>query len=200
MSTTARLLSEEQEEFLRAIAPGKLNSEIVKLINAKFGTIFTLNQITNYKKNHKVRSGKELGWFAKNREPTNKGIKKPGTGDQNTIFKKGHRPHNILSVGTVMVKSDGYIWEKIAEPRTWRQKHVLVWEAIHGPKPKGHVILFLDQNKSNLDINNLVCVSQSVEIRINQNKFLFRDAEFSKTGILIAKVMAKIGAAKKQKK
>ncbi len=38
----------------------------------------------------------------------------------------------------------------------------VIWEEYHGPKPKGHSIIFLDGNYMNCSIENLACVSKSV--------------------------------------
>ena len=124
----------------------------------------------------------------------------PGHGAPQTFFKPGHRPKNTLSVGTVMMKADGYIWEKIAEPRKWKPKHVLVWESVNGPKPKDSVIIFLDQDRTNLDLNNLMCVKRKELVRINQNHLLHENAEISKAGVLIAKIMTKAGEQKSKKR
>lgn len=49
--------TEEQDNFIRTISPGRYNSEIAKLFNVKFGTEITANQIKSYKNNHGIKSG-----------------------------------------------------------------------------------------------------------------------------------------------
>lgn len=39
---------------------------------------------------------------------------------------------NTKPVGTERKRADGYIWVKIAEPNTWKEKHVLLYESVHG--------------------------------------------------------------------
>lgn len=52
-----RLLTDEQDAFLRSIAKGKSGRECAELLNKQFGTSFTYKQIQYYKKNHHILSG-----------------------------------------------------------------------------------------------------------------------------------------------
>jgi hypothetical protein len=79
-----------------------------------------------------------------------------------TRFQKGQRAHNHVPVGTELVKHDGYVWRKVAEPNKWRQKHLLMWEEAHGAPPgKGMKVCFKDGNRANVVIDNLECIPQS---------------------------------------
>lgn len=63
-----RLLTDEQDAYLRKIAPGRSNMECTVMINKQFGTSFTREQIHYYKQNHKISSGKKPWEFSKQRE------------------------------------------------------------------------------------------------------------------------------------
>lgn len=52
-----RLLTEEQDVYLRGIAPGRSVQECTDLLNLEFRTNFTTAQIKNYKSNNKISSG-----------------------------------------------------------------------------------------------------------------------------------------------
>lgn len=52
-----RTLNDEQDAYLRSIAPGKSISECTDMLNARFGSQITLSQIRSYKNNHKISSG-----------------------------------------------------------------------------------------------------------------------------------------------
>lgn len=52
-----RTLNDEQDAYLRAIAPGKSVSECTNMLNEYFKSSFTLSQIRSYKSNHKISSG-----------------------------------------------------------------------------------------------------------------------------------------------
>ena len=43
----------------------------------------------------------------------------------------------------------------MAEPRTFKAKHRILWEQHHGPIPKGVNIVFIDGNTDNIVIENL---------------------------------------------
>lgn len=53
---TKSILTEEQKAYLLRIAPNRFNKEITLLINNKFKTNFTENQIKHYKKHNKIKS------------------------------------------------------------------------------------------------------------------------------------------------
>lgn len=56
---TSKLLTKEQDKYLRTVAPGKSVQECVDALNTRFGTSFTYDQIKCYKNNHNIRSGKK---------------------------------------------------------------------------------------------------------------------------------------------
>lgn len=45
--------------------------------------------------------------------------------------------------------------------------HVLIWEELHGPKPPGHDIHHIDNNPTNNDPSNLICITKSDHKRIH---------------------------------
>jgi len=82
-----------------------------------------------------------------------------------TQFKKGGIPHNHKEVGWERVSKDGYIEVKVAEPRTFRSKHRIIWEEANGPVAKGYNIQFKDGNRLNCTIENLYIISRSEQLR-----------------------------------
>lgn len=194
-----RLLTPEQNKFLSDNILGHYNSELAEMLNDKYGLNLTAKQLKSYRNNHKMHGSGLTGRFEKGHISFNKGMKRPGTGDKATIFKPGHTPKNILPVGTVMMKADGYIWEKVSEPNIWKQKHALIWESVNGPRPKGTAIIFLDKDRTNLAVNNLACITRAELVRLNQNNLLHENTEISKAGVLIAKIMTKVGERKGKK-
>lgn len=81
-------------------------------------------------------------------------------------YEKGHRPDSWMPVGSE-VENGGYVYVKVSDipnvPQTenWKRKQVLIWEQANGPVPEGHNIIFLDGNRRNFDIGNLMLVSDS---------------------------------------
>ena len=91
----------------------------------------------------------------------NKGM--PPTGNS---FKKGHKVR-AKPVGYEYLRSDGSIWVKVAEPKTYKRKQYIVWDQHQGIRPKNHDIRFLDNDKTNCAIDNLICVPKGIAININ---------------------------------
>jgi hypothetical protein len=75
----------------------------------------------------------------------------------------------------------------------WKSKHAIIWEQAHGPIPKGHVIIFADGNKLNMDLENLLLVSRSEIVYMNHEGLISTNPEFTKTGKLVAKLKLLIG-------
>lgn len=136
-----------------------------KTFNARVNTTALHSSLLRFK----IKSGR-TGRFEKGDIPFNKGLKGQGFSPQ-TQFKKGNVPAGTHQVGTERKRSDGYVWVKIAEPRTWREKHVLLYESVHGKVKKGHAVIFLDQNPDNINIDNLKMVERRLLLRLNKNGY-----------------------------
>lgn len=137
-------------------------------LNARFGTEIKCSSIINLCARKKWISGIS-GNFPKGSDPWNKGVT-GYMGANATSFKKGQKTHNRRPVGSERIcKKDGYVLVKVAEPKEWRGKHSVVWESVHGKMPAGHCIRFLDNDQSNCDIDNLVCVKRAVHATINKH-------------------------------
>ena len=186
----------EIQEFINCHYIGTGHETMAKLVNEAFGTNYTKEQIKGYYARHKLDSGL-TGRFIKGQESWNKGKPKTWVGGEETQFKKGHIPANHRQVGSERVNVDGYAEIKVAEPNKWRLKHNVIWEQHHGPIPKSHCVIFGDGDKQNLDINNLILVSRKQLVRLNQNGLIQNDIELTKTGIIIADVMSKVGERRK---
>jgi len=152
--------------------PNKTIKEIVPVFNKRFKTNFTYIQI----RNHCVYKGIKSG------------IAKGGVG-------------NVLNVGTEKVfdKSFGTVYVKISnKPRRnihefrghtgmWRQKHFVVWEAVNGPIPRNHLVIFANGNKNDFDINNLLLVHKKELWYMGIHKLLSQNPEVTKTNLLITR-------------
>lgn len=189
--------SDEEKAYIREITPGRHYHEILELMNDKFEYDFNLEQIKGAMRRYKLVTG-FTGRFEKGSVPYNKGTKGL-TGPNKTSFKKGNIPQNYRPVGSERINSEGYIEVKIADPRKWEYKHILIWEKHNGKVAKGHAVMFADGNKLNLDISNLRLVTRKQLLFLN-NKGLIKDnAELTDAGINIADVLIKIGDVKRKK-
>jgi len=199
LSGSERTYTDEQIAFLRENVKGRSLKELTEMFNARFGLNKSTDQISNTKNRYGLKSGITGGQFEKSHEPWNKGLKGICTGGKETQFKKGQRPLNYRPVGSERI-TDDYVMVKVADPRTWKMKHVVVWEKENGPVPKGYTVIFGDKNRRNFELNNLILVSREQLARLNQNHLIADDAELTKTGLIIADIYSKIGKRKKAAK
>ena len=187
----ARLLTDEQHDFFVAFQKGRTAKEVAQGLKEKYGLEISANQVTYYRRNHNIKSGLS-GHFQKGRVPHNKGKKYPGMPPNSGMFQKGSKPPNWVPVGTVRYTTDGYPKIKMAEPNVWELLHRKVWEEHHGPIPKGHSIAFLDGDRSNCDISNLVCLLKSEVARMNYERLFSSDPELTKAGIGLTRLKKRI--------
>lgn len=189
------------KKFIEANHVGIGPKEMTELLNKTFKTSYAHKQLTAYYRNHSLDSGLK-GYFQKGHVPVNKGTKGVyGVGGNRTSFKKGHKSHNWVPIGSERISKDDYVQVKIQDGKrqyNWRGKHILIWEQHNGPLPKGHAVLFGDGDKRNFNINNLLLVSRAQLARLNQNGLIQNDADLTRTGIVIADVIQKIADAKRR--
>jgi hypothetical protein len=117
--------------------------------------------------------------FAKGHVSANKGLRRPGWHRgrmRETQFKKGQMPKNHVGVGSITwstgriengVLKNNYLKIKIAEPNTWRWLHRKTWEDAHGPIPRGYMVGFIDGDRGNCALQNLVLLSLADNARRN---------------------------------
>lgn len=96
--------------------------------------------------------GSEKGWFRK--------------GERRGVATKLYKP-----IGTQRVSKDGYVERKINDDlplqRRWRAVHLVEWEALHGPMPKGMALKCLDGDKANTSPSNWALVPRALLPRLN---------------------------------
>lgn len=168
----SRLCSEEEIQFIKNNAKGKTSIELTELFNKKFGRNLTQKQIAQIKISNKLTSG----------------IK--------TQFKKGQKPHNYKSVGSEFVDKFGYTWIKVAEPNEWRHKQLFIWEQVNGKIPDGYSVIFLNKDKTDFSLENLMLVRDKEKLVMKNKKLLYEDRELTKTGLLIAEIINKCSEIK----
>ena len=193
------LLTEEQGKYLRSVNFGHSATEVAEMLNKKFGlNLITASQVKSYRSRNKLPPCGFTGRFEKGHTSHTKGKKFPGRGSC-TSFKTGHTPHNTLPIGTRIKREDGYTYEKIAEPDVWKQVSYLVWEEANGKMPENSIIIFADKNTENIKLDNLILINRSELLVANKKGLLYDDANLTKTGILVAKIISKVGRLKNKK-
>ena len=185
----------EEKEYLKSIVKNNSYKEITKKMNDRFNCDFSEGQIKGAITRNKLVTGRG-GHFKKGSIPWNKGLSYMPN-NKETRFQKGNIPHGHREVGEERIIRDGYIEIKVAEPNVWDLKHRVIYREHYGEIPNGHNIIFADGNKMNFDIDNLIAVSKSEMLILNNNNLRFEDKELTKVGVNIAKVIDK---AKKRNK
>lgn len=182
------------EEYIRGIARGREAAEIAAAVSEHFGIQFSVTQCRAYKKNHGIRSGLDCR-FRKGRVPSNKG-KKMGSRQYEkcraTMFRKGNVPANRMQAGELTHTTDGYLIRKVQEQGTQRERfefvHRAVWEEHNGPVPEGKMVSFLDGNRDNCDIANLVLIGKDENMELNRSRLRSGDAGLTEAGINVARL------------
>lgn len=161
------IYTQEEQDFFREFVPGHTCKEIQAEFCKRFNKPITLNQVTGYLKRNSLKNGLN-GKFKKGNIPRYKDVKGHcSKGSEKSWFKKGNIPENCKSVGTERLDRDGYVEIKISEPNKWQRKHRYLWEKENGKIPKGMVLIFKDNNKLNIDLDNLILISRAENMKIN---------------------------------
>ena len=77
---------------------------------------------------------------------------------------------------------------------------MLNWEAVHGPVPKGHVVILKDGDKTNLDVSNLLLVSRAELGLMNKRGLISSDPALTEAGHAAAKLILAASKRKKDRK
>lgn len=119
----------------------------------------------------------------------NKGKSYTPKGNDSTRYRKGHVPWATRDLGSERVNTDGYIEIKVAgsdKRGKWVLKHVYVWEKKNGKKPDGHAILFIDNDRKNVEIDNLMLVTRGELCIMNKTGTSRWTGQAKRTAQLIA--------------
>lgn len=181
----------EVREYIQKNHKGCAGNEMAERLNQLFGTKYTGAQIRSYYKNNRFNSG-VTGRFEKGCVSWNKGKHTAG-GPPHTLFQPGEASYNKLPVGTELFNSQGYLVRKVADPNVWKFVHRIIWEEAYGEVPKGHCVIFADQNRKNVSLDNLILVTRAQKAVLNTKKLNSEFAELTRTGLIVADVILKMG-------
>lgn len=176
-----------------------------------FGRNVSAQNLHALRKRRGWKTGR-TGQFTKGSEPVNKGKPcAPGTGALHpnavaTQFKKGHGRSGCAvdlykPIGTERISKDGYLERKIHDgmplQSRWRAVHLIEWEAINGPVPKGSCLKCCDGDRTNTAASNWTLIERALLPALNGGRHKRRPAydaasqELKPTLLALAKVETK---------
>ena len=124
-----------------------------------------------------------------------------------TQYKKGNLPHNTKPIGWERKNKDGYIEVKVAmrpsapnRSDNFELKHRIIWEEHFGEVPEGHVVTFLDGDKSNFELSNLALLTRGEHAIMTSGGLRSEDKELTKVGIGLARLIQAKTRTKKRVK
>lgn len=142
--------TKENKDWLRDNIKGTSYKELTKQFNDKFESDVSIYSIRVICSKNKLRNG------------------------NNTRFKKDDKPFNFMNVGTV-TKEDGYYKFK-KNDKEWVYMHRFIYEFFKGKVPDGYEVVFIDGDRSNLSIDNLVALHVGTERnQFVQHKYKMKD-------------------------
>ena len=188
MSRKPHNWTDTEVNYLREVAKGSRVNDICKLMTNKFNYEFSYCQIrsamSRYNIANEMKGKKPSGY-----EPWNKGIK----------VGNSHLP-GVKSAGTEVVSKNGFIKIKLENPSRWEYKHRYIYEQKHGKLDKNELLVFLDGDKKNLSLDNLVKVQKGLYTIMIKHKLLYNDPELTKVGIRVAEMILKTNEVKRSAK
>ena len=110
-----------------------------------------------------------------------------------TMFKKGNRPNNWKTNGTIVIRLDKsgrkYKYIKISDSN-WQLYHRYLWEQAFGQIPKNSKLIFKNGDSSDCDLNNLELITLAEAM--NRNTIHRYPAELKEIIKLNKKLIKKI--------
>ena len=102
-------------------------------------------------------------------------------------------------IGTEYIEKDGRIRIKVSD-NVWRDKQRLIWEDAHGKIPEGHNVFFVDGDKSNFRLDNLILISNRERCILLKNDRIKLKGDLLKAAINMAKLSVAFVDKKKIRK
>ena len=189
--------SNEEKEYIKEISKDRPIREIRRLMTEKFNYEYSYQQITSAMRRYNCKNGISPR-FEKGFTPWNKGRKCDDIIPWNKGKKMGPS-YNRCEIGTEHIDSKGYTLVKVENPDKWKLKHHLIYEKHYGEIEKGYCIIFADKNKTNFNIDNLIKVKTGDLMIMNLNGLVNEDAELTKVGVNVAKLISQTNKKAKKK-
>jgi hypothetical protein len=214
--------TEEIIEYLINNHKRKSNIELAEELSNKFNIVCDNDSISNLKSKLKKNKGiifepaRNDGCIKKGNVPMNKGkkwndylSKEKQEKCRKTTYKKGNKPSNAVNLGAEHMRYSGskpndlgYLYVKVCDGKgnkNWKPKQQVIYEKHYGPIPPSYKVIFADGNRFNFNLDNLILVSNSEELIMNRNHFMFDDQKLTKTAFNVARVLDKANKLKNER-
>lgn len=116
-------------------------------------------------------------------------IKKGQHFSKKTEFKKGHVGRKRVATGTERFYRND-VYEKVNRT-DWKLKKWIVYDKHYRKHNKNDWIIFLDGNRKNVTIDNMICVTKQVGTIMQRNGMISSIPEITYSNHLLAKLIAK---------
>lgn len=183
-------------EYIRNNYKGVSTPQLLKQLQERFDVNYSLSALKAKRREMGCSSGIDTRFKPGNPSPSQKGVWYSGC--EKGWFKKGSTPHNHMPVGSEVVSTDGYVKVKVAEPKVWKFKHIMVWTEVNGPVPPHHAIIFRDRDRLNCDIDNLMLVHKRELAVMNKQHLLTEDADLNEAALATAKLIIQMQKVKEK--
>ncbi len=178
-----------EDVLLRDIYPDVPTGDLAAFMGLQAHQVYARAALLGVKKSAQYLATENSGRVARGRQhpnmvaqhfrpgfvPWNKGMKGLVIGGVATQFKPGQKPHTWMPVGSLRI-CDGQLQRKMTDlpgPNhvRWFPVPRLVWEATHGPVPRGHVVTFKPGQQTTvlelITLDRLECISRAELARRN---------------------------------
>lgn len=185
----SQVFPEEVQKFIFDNYKGLYQKELQELIQKEFGLTFGLNQIQRFKSYRHLDSG--IKNQTSKGDPSSRRGKKFSEESREKCRKAhlGVEPWNKMEEFSETTNKNGYTMIKVGNK--FIEKHRYLYEKAHGEIQKGHIVIFADGDKTNFNIENLVEIDRRTSAIMAKRKLFTRDAESTKTGVLLAELIQK---------
>lgn len=157
--------SKQFEEEMFKLAPLMTLDELLKVAINKYSYNITKKQLTSYLSKRKIKYKNYNSNMVRNMSK--------------------------LPIGTEYTKPDGMVLVKISKNK-WIYKQRLIYQQYYNTKlTDNDYIIFLDQDRTNFDINNLRKITRRESSIIANQGLFFKKAQLTETGIEVAKLIIK---------
>lgn len=195
-------------EFIRDNSWGVSSKDMAEMVNEKFGTNFNEHRMKCFRAKYKIRSG-VTGWFQKGREPGNKGRKQSEycspealEASRKTQFRKGNHPVNEMQIGAISTTRDGYLIRKKSmtgsQWERWEFLHRAVWEEHNGPIPEGMTVVFLNGDKKDVRIDNLMLISRGELSTMSRKGYWSADPELTEAAVSLVRLQRRANKKRRE--